>query len=345
MFTEENRAELSSKGVTVVPSVISEVDCDRHQQYFRDWLSKFPSGQWPQSNNSLIQSYKSGHLQPAWEARLAAKPVFAEIWGTKKLLSSMDAIAIGRPPEEGEEKFWSPDNNTLHVDQKADRVGLHAYQGAVYLEECAEDDWTFEVIEGSHKHFDQFMEQTGQWRCRNVKSPDLAWFEGKGCYRRRVPCPKGGMVLWDSRLFHSSARPLEGRQHPGRWRFVVFVCMTPSAWATPSDLETKRKAYTDLELTKHWPSQRVRIFTGEIDPEQAKDPIEMHVLPEVAKTDEARRLAGVLPYGEENDDSNGDGLGQAFTPVWDKEKWVAHIEEHKKRKRAEEKKRAESIQS
>ncbi|GFN85098.1 phytanoyl-coa dioxygenase phyh [Plakobranchus ocellatus] len=224
-------------------------------------------------------------------------------------------------------------------------IFLHGIMGAVYLEECAEDDWTFEVIEGSHKHFDQFMEKTGQWRCRNVKSPDLAWFEGQGCYRRRVPCPKGGMVLWDSRLFHSSARPLEGRQHPGRWRFVVFVCMTPSAWATPSDLETKRKAYTDLELTKHWPSQRVRIFTGEIDPEQAKDPIEMHVLPEVAKTDEARRLAGVLPYGEENDDSNGDGLGQAFTPVWDKEKWVAHIEEHKKRKRAEEKKRAESIQS
>ncbi|GFN95682.1 phytanoyl-coa dioxygenase phyh [Plakobranchus ocellatus] len=336
MFTEQNRDELENKGVTVVHDVVSEVDCDRHQEFFKDWLGNFPPGQWPQSRNSLIQRYKSGHLQPAWEVRLSAKPVFAQVWGTPKLLSSMDAIAIGRPPEEGEEKFWSRDDNWLHVDQSADRVGLHAYQGAVYLEECAEDDWTFEVIEGSHQHFNQFMDRTGQWRCRNLKPPDLVWFEGQGCQRRRVPCPKGGMILWDSRLFHANARPLEGRQHPGRWRFVVFVCMTPSDWATPSDLEIKRKAYNDLRLTTHWPSQEVYTFSSVLNRRQARDPVESPVLPEVAKTDEAKRLVGILPYDEDDDDESG----PTFTPVWDKDKWSAHIKEFLQEDKKETKRKA-----
>ncbi|RUS81804.1 hypothetical protein EGW08_010441, partial [Elysia chlorotica] len=128
MFTQQNRDELESKGVTVVKGVISEEDCDKHQQFFRDWLSNFPQGQWPQTINSLIQRYRSGHLQSAWEVRVGAKPVFAQIWKTEKLLSSMDAIAIGRPPEESEEKFWTDSDCWLHVDQSADRVGLHAYQ-------------------------------------------------------------------------------------------------------------------------------------------------------------------------------------------------------------------------
>ena len=40
----------------------------------------------------------------------------------------MEFIAIGRPPEDGEEKFWAEGDNWLHVGQSADRVRLHAYQ-------------------------------------------------------------------------------------------------------------------------------------------------------------------------------------------------------------------------
>ncbi|GFR79764.1 hypothetical protein ElyMa_000563200 [Elysia marginata] len=337
MFTQQNRQDLETKGVTVVRDVISLEDCDRHQQFFRDWLKTFPDGQWPQSRNSLIQKYSSGHLQPAWEVRLAAKSVFAQVWETNKLLSSMDAIAIGRPPEDGEENFWSEGDSWLHVDQTAERVGLHAYQGAVYLEDCDERDWTFEVMENSHLYFNEFMERTDQWQCRNLKGPDMDWLKSKGCKRLRVPCPKGGLLLWDSRLFHANARPVKGREHRGRWRFVVFVCMTPAAWATPSDLEVKRTAYKERKLTRHWPSQGVSVFSTFINRGQPRDPTELHHLPEVARTEEAKRLAGVLSYDDDDDDDNDDGacLEDAqqprcsVCPTWNIDRWAAQIQDFK----------------
>ena len=71
--------------------------------------------------------------------------MFAELWGTNELLTSIDAVAIGRPPEQGEEQFHSADQSWLHIDQGAGRVGVHAYQGGVYLEKADADDWVFEV--------------------------------------------------------------------------------------------------------------------------------------------------------------------------------------------------------
>ncbi|KAK3760721.1 hypothetical protein RRG08_009357 [Elysia crispata] len=327
MFTPQNREELETKGVTIVENVISQEDCDRHQQFFRDWLKNFPEGQWPETTNSLIQGYGAGHLQPAWEVRLAVRSVFAQVWGTNKLLSSMDFISIGRPPEDGEEKFWEDGDNWLHVGQSADRVSLHAYQGAVYLEDCEEDDWTFEVFEGSHTYFDEFMDRTDQWRCNKIDGPELEWFKSKGCKRRRVPCPKGGIILWDSRLVHANARPLKGRNHPGRWRYIVFVCMTPSAWASPCDLKVKQQAYEELKLTAHWPSEGVKMANNCAMPDPPEDPIELHELPEVAKTDDAKRLVGILPY----DDKEADWLEQErelrskFRPAWNKERWAKHM--------------------
>ncbi|CAL1538031.1 unnamed protein product [Lymnaea stagnalis] len=208
----------------------------------------------------------------------------------------MDAIAIGRPPEGGEEKFWEPEQCWLHCDQSADRIGLHGYQGAVYLEECCDDDWTFEVVEGSHNYFAEFMELIQKPRCTKVSKENLEWFSKRGCLRKRVACPKGGLLLWDSRLLHANARPVRGRSHPGRWRFVIFVCMTPAAWATPVDLEAKVKAYNSLSLTGHWPSSGIVTFSSELKEGSVPDPCPLQKLPEVATTDTARKLAGVTPY-------------------------------------------------
>lgn len=61
-------------------------------------------------------------------------------------LTIMFQWRAGRPPEEGEESFYNEDTGGwLHLDQTSRRQGLHAYQGAVYLETANHDDWTFEV--------------------------------------------------------------------------------------------------------------------------------------------------------------------------------------------------------
>lgn len=60
-------------------------------------------------------------------------------------LTNLSGLFPGRPPEDGEEDFHSDNRGWLHVDQSPKRSGLHAFQGAVYLEHADEDDWTFEV--------------------------------------------------------------------------------------------------------------------------------------------------------------------------------------------------------
>ncbi|XP_046579615.1 uncharacterized protein LOC124287170 [Haliotis rubra] len=312
MFSESNRKDLETKGYAVIQDVLTTEQADKYRGMYDDWLNGF-EGAWPPTTKSLIQKFKVGHMEPTWAVRMKAKPVFAQIWGTEKLLTSFDGIAIGRPPEDGEEDFYIPSQDWLHVDQDSSRMGLHGYQGAVYLEHCAQDDWTFEVIEGSHHFFDRYYEECDYaveqrkanptWRVRNFRSDDVEWFKERcNCLRKRIPVPKGGMVVWDSRLIHANTRPLIRRKNPGRWRFVVFVCMAPAVWADEVSLQKKQRAYKEMLLTKHWPCNGISYFR-----ERAPRLREMSIkivseLPPSATTVEAQQLAGVLPYEPSDED-------------------------------------------
>ncbi|XP_064612010.1 uncharacterized protein LOC135475962 [Liolophura sinensis] len=320
MFTERHRDELKTKGMTVVEGVLEGSLCQSCVAQYDEWLSEFTEkGAWPRSYNSIIHHYSIGYSDPSWRVRLAAKPVFSKLWGTDKLLSSVDAIAVGRPPEGGEEPFHTPGEHWLHVDQFPEQRGLHSYQGAVYLETADEDDWTFCVIEGSHNLLEEFKEAKPDFNIRipNVMScrlqkDDTLWFEERGCKLKRVPVPRGGMVLWDSRLVHANARALQGRQHAGRWRRVVFVCMTPAIWAPEKDIEKKVDAYNRLVLTAHRASQYVVLFPKS-PPEGFIDIPAITEMPEIGRSEDAKRLCGVVKY----DFDDGEPNGPDWSPKWD----------------------------
>ena len=318
MLTDENFVDLKTKGYTVVSDVITAEECDECIGQYRAWLSQFKHGEWPFTAHSLIQRYNTGHMHPTWYARMKSKKVFAQIWNTDKLLTSFDAIAIGRPPEDGEEDFDKPGEHWLHVDQNAARIGLHAYQGAVYLEEACEDDWTLHVLEGSHAVFDEFFRTNIRAAARSsssfyrLRNEDVKYFEEKGCKIKRVPVPKGGMVLWDSRTIHANANPVRGRKHPGRWRFVVFASMTPAIWTTDMDLEQKREAYRGVQMTTHWSSQGVSFFNKYIPLNFQKHVEYPKELPDIGRTVEAKLLSGVKLY----DFNDGNPTGIEYLPTW-----------------------------
>ena len=319
MLTDENFADLKTKGYTVVSDVMTADECDVSIGQYREWLGQFKDGEWPFTAHSLIQRYNTGHMHPTWYARLKSKKVFAQIWSTDKLLTSFDAVAIGRPPEDGQEDFDKPGEHWLHTDQNSARIGLHAYQGGVYLEEACEDDWTLNVLEGSHAVLDEFFRTNARAAVRSSSSfyrfrnEDLKYFEEKGCKLKRVPVPKGGMVLWDSRTVHANANPVRGRKHPGRWRFVVFISMTPAIWTSDLDLEQKREAYNEVNMTTHWSSQGVSFFSKYIPSLSQKEIEYPKELPEIATTDEAKLLSGVKMY----DFNDGNPTGVEFLPTWD----------------------------
>ncbi|PVD36948.1 hypothetical protein C0Q70_03941 [Pomacea canaliculata] len=135
--------ELNDKGYCVIPDVLTSEECDVYTGKLRDWLSTFGADEAPYQQYSIINSYRVGHLEPTWEVRLKVKSVFQTIWQTDKLLSSFDSVAIAEPPEKKSQEFHTPNTNWFHMDQIAIRVGLHGYQGAVYLEETSETDYCF----------------------------------------------------------------------------------------------------------------------------------------------------------------------------------------------------------
>jgi len=103
LFSEKALKELEEQGYTVIPNVLTNEECDGHIGQYKTWLQQFKDRGIPWHNgNSLIQAYRVGHFQASWETRLEVKDVFAQIWGTEKLLSSADAVAISEPPEAGD---------------------------------------------------------------------------------------------------------------------------------------------------------------------------------------------------------------------------------------------------
>lgn len=316
MLTDQHYDDLSQKGYTVVADVVTSEECDTAIRQYHEWLSQFKDGTWPDNFSGILDEGNPGHLPATWEMRLKTKKIFAQLWKTEKLLTSFDAICIGRPPEDGKEEFQIPGNHWLHTDQIASRVGLHAYQGALYLEEQCKDDWTFHVLEGSHKLHDKFYadhphaaesaEPNGYY---NLTEYEVEYYKAAGYTNiERVPVPKGGMALWDSRLIHANARPLKNRKHPGRWRYTIFVSMTPAIWASDEDTKKHREAYEKAKMTSHWSSAGLKPWTS-----RAREGIDYQTeVPEVARTEEAQRLSGVIPYDFEDGKPNGSD----YVPEW-----------------------------
>ncbi|XP_064609905.1 LOW QUALITY PROTEIN: uncharacterized protein LOC135473901 [Liolophura sinensis] len=338
---EKIKIDLADKGYVVVHDVLTENECDQSIAQYRDWLSQFDVDEAPFHLHSLIQRYRIGHFEPSWRVRLKAKPVFAKLWKTEKLLSSFDAVAIGEPPEKSgsDERFARGDEKWLHLDQGKFRQGLHAYQGAVYLEETTDTDWVFRVLSGSHKHHQLFYDShpaagnKSKQDFYKLKDPEIQWYKEKGCELTKVPVPKGGMVLWDSRLVHDSCRPELGRPNADRWRFVVFVSMTPAVWASERDLNMRKTAYKRLFLTTHWSSQGANYFPEKNSDFPWKRIKTIESLPDIALSDDAKLLSGVIEYDFEDGRPNGD----EYFPVWTIGEYAEEHEEpiqpikHKKR--------------
>ena len=81
------------------------------------------------------------------------------------------------------------------------------------------------VLSQSHKHIDQFYSAFPEAAERGVKQDDFCvleeaerkWYAQHGCQPTKVAVPKGGIVLWDSRLVHDNCR----------WVCVcLFVCLS-----------------------------------------------------------------------------------------------------------------------
>lgn len=283
---------LKKYGVAVVPSCLSPEECEEsleHIHRFYENLTKhmeppyrhqdpntfrtLTQGSVCKKHGMLFQGYGVGQCQGSWNVRQHPKvyEAFAALWREDDLLTSMDGMAYQVPPEfipQSRADYLRFKKTWYHTDQNLSRNRFECVQGQVCLHDVTPGDATLMVLEGSHRHHGDFAatfeipKDKNDWFLLERKGADknafVDFYLSRGCVERRISCPRGSLILWDSRTIHCGSEPLRGRPN-AHWRTVVYVCMTPRRLCDAKNMEKRKKAFVDMDTTSHWP-HRVNIF-------------------------------------------------------------------------------------
>lgn len=284
VFTETHRQELITQGWTVVRDVLprDQVDLLVNQAY--EWIenlgtgirrgdaSTWTSDRWPFNVHGIIQKGDVGQSDWVWSIRTQVKPVFEDMYGTTRLVTSFDGASFDPPQEQTKILQDIEGRASMHVDQGGTRTGLHTVQGMVTLFDIDECDSTLRIVPRSHllqrPIFRALLEETkdkeklkkaGGYRFSD-KDLERLVLKPHGLELKRVSMPAGSIVLWDSRLIHGKGGPQLPRPIP-RWRIVSYVCMTPARWCTKAALRKRVRAFEQVRMTMHNPHE-VKLFSA-----------------------------------------------------------------------------------
>lgn len=300
-------------GVAIIPNILSEAECQAMNDGIWDALEHLTSEwEFPIDRNNqdswremrklypkhsmLIQNWSIGHAQHIWDVRQNPNvvEVFAKIWGREKedLLASYDATSFHIPPEITN-LGWYRGKDWYHSDQSYLDSTFKCVQGWVTGYDINEGDATLSIIERSNNYHKEFQEkfkttEKDDWYKLNDDEQEF-YIKEKQCLPRRIKCPKGSLVLWDSRTIHCGSEPLKTRAVPN-FRNVVYVCYEPRENCTEKNLIKKQKALEELRMTSHWPC-KVKLFP--VKPQTYGGPIyEVKRMPAPNLTDLGKRLSG-----------------------------------------------------
>lgn len=267
--------KIHKEGVAIVPGLLNDIECNElisgmwsdieyitqnfeipirrdDESTWRNWYQLYPK------HSMLIQNFGLGHTQTVWDVRQNPKvvQVFADMWNTtpENMLCSFDGISFHMPPETTKRGWFK--NNWLHTDQSYLRNDFECVQGWITAEDVNNGDATLTFLKNSHKYHgwaaNRFnLAEKADW---TKLTDDIvqSYIQEKNCEQECIKCPKGSLVLWDSRLIHCGKEPDKTRMH-SNFRYIVYICMTPREYATEANIRKKIKAFQELRMTSHWP--------------------------------------------------------------------------------------------
>jgi ectoine hydroxylase-related dioxygenase (phytanoyl-CoA dioxygenase family) len=269
------RDTLDRFGVAVIPSLLDDTECERIVSGIWDFFEHV-SSKWEMPirrdnqdtwreiyklyplHSMLFQYFHIGHAQVSWDVRQNEKilEVFSRIWNCAKedLLVSFDGLSFSLP-HEITRRGWNRNNTWYHTDQSFLRPEFECVQSWVTGLDVDDGDATLGFMEGSHRFHKEFAERFGitdksDWFKLTREQEDF--YLERGCVYKKIRCPKGSLVLWDSRTIHCGVEALKNRAKINT-RAIVYVCYTPRRLATPAVLRKRIKAFEELRTTTHWP--------------------------------------------------------------------------------------------
>jgi ectoine hydroxylase-related dioxygenase (phytanoyl-CoA dioxygenase family) len=309
--TKETLKETIEKyGVAIIPSVLDEDECsamvdgmwDFFEHISQNWetpINRNNQASWREFyklyplHSMLIQHWGIGHSQVAWDLRQNSKiiEIFAHFWQTDDLLVSFDGASFHLPPEITN-KGWNRGNTWYHTDQSFTKKKFECIQSFVTGLDINDHDATLSVLEGSNRYHSEFgdtheITEKADWY--KLSKDQEMFYYNKGCTIKNIKCPKGSLVIWDSRTIHCGIEADRRRSTPNI-RAVVYLCYMPRSLSNEANIKKKQKAFNELRTTTHYPckiklfAKGPRIYGGELP---AITQITPPVLSEVG-----RKLAG-----------------------------------------------------
>jgi len=289
---EEVRETIEKHGVAIVPNILNNDECDRLVSGIWDYFEHITS-KWEipikRDNNvtwreiyklyplhsMLFQYFSVGHAQVSWNVRENPKVinVFSNIWKVKPedLLVSFDGLSFSLP-HEITRRGWNRNNTWYHTDQSYTRPEFSCIQSWVTGLDVNEGDATLAFMEGSNIFHKEFSEKfgitdTSDWH--KLTKEQEAFYTERGCSYRKIKCPKGSLVLWDSRTIHCGSEAKKDRYRPNT-RAIVYVCYTPRHLATSAMIKKRIEAFEEKRTTNHYPhkcklfGKNPRTYGGEL---------------------------------------------------------------------------------
>jgi ectoine hydroxylase-related dioxygenase (phytanoyl-CoA dioxygenase family) len=312
--TDEINQSLDNYGVAIVPSVLDETEClNLFNSIFDDLVYLTKNTEYPiikentetwknyrklfPLRSMLIQHWKIGHLQSVWDVRQNPKivDIFSNIYSQPrdKLLVSFDGVSFQFPPE-AVYYGWNRNNTWFHTDQSYTRTDKECIQSWITAKDVNIGDSTIAFLEGSHKYHQSFAEtfrvtDKKDWYKLNAIQESF-YKDTHNCAEKRIYCPKGSLVLWDSRTIHCGSEPYRHRTAEN-FRCIVYLCYQPISQITPKNLEKKRKAFNEMRMTTHYPC-KVKLFGKNPQTYGEKLPSNINEIQPPILSELGRKLAG-----------------------------------------------------
>ena len=265
---------LATYGVAIIPRLINSDECEILNSGIWDFFEHITSGWNKPINRSRSSTWKSiydlfplhcqlfqhwnvGQAQVSWTMRENKKiiDIFSQIWNcpNNELLTSFDGLSLCVPPEvtgQGwQHKSW------FHTDQSYMRNNMECIQSWITGNDVNDGDATLAVMEGSHLHHEEFgqkynINDKSDWY--KLNSGEEQFYVDKKCKYSKIKCPKGSLVLWDSRTIHCGTNPIKGRRNPNI-RSIIYLCYTPRSLSSTKQLCKKQQLFYDKRTSNHWP--------------------------------------------------------------------------------------------
>ena len=235
----------------------------------RTEVSTLSSEFFPRSlEGGILPFYGSGHSSCAWMVRSHpnVKQVFAALYDTNKLISSLDGLVFWRSHESA-----PGDSGWFHVDQNPrHKPAQECVQGLVNLLPVTPSTGGNALSVQSHHDFGHILDPDGpcydfyQTRLDEIAGDD--WLEidpndSSILHPRRilsVLLKPGDLLLWDSRVAHCSYPPTnKSNTHAGLVRAATLVSMMPTSRATRRVLMDRQQAVEHHRTLTHWANQVV----------------------------------------------------------------------------------------